>query len=260
MWWYLNKIIQSAGINAEITGFYTGGAYFSQWIDRYNNNEAVDCWKSVNGSDWEKTTANFKDTLKENWDIIEFQQGSYQSIKWEKEWEPYWSQLVSIVKRNCLGKTLIAFNCSYTPGINGNLSPYPNSKEGQKQWQQLNYDNTKKFMALSGIFNISPGGATMWSLRRDTTINTEDSKDLSSDNLHPDNGLPIYALGGTFFETYISPMYNISFDTIEWKPDTSTQKTPFNFGYKELTDENRLKVREIIKLSLSNRFGFNELV
>ena len=72
MWWYLNKIIQSAGINAEITGFYTGGAYFSQWIDRYNNNEAVDCWKSVNGSDWGKTTANFKDTLKGNWDIIEF--------------------------------------------------------------------------------------------------------------------------------------------------------------------------------------------
>lgn len=260
MWWYLNKIIQSAGINAEITGFYTSGAYFSQWIDRYNNNEAVDCWKSVNGSDWEKTTANFKDTLKENWDIIEFQQGAYQSIKWEEEWEPYWSQLVSIVKRNCLGKTIIGFNCSYTPGINGNLRPYPNSQEGQKQWQQLNYDNTKKFMALSGIFNISPGGATMWSLRRDTTINTEDSNDLSSDNLHPDNGLPIYALGGTFFETYISPMYNTSFDTIEWKPDISTQKTPFNFGYKELTDENRLKVREIIKLSLSNRFGFNELV
>lgn len=258
-WWYLNKIIQSAGINAEITGFYTGGAYFSQWIDRYKNNEAVDCWKSTNGSDWEKTTANFKDTLNEGWDIIEFQQGAYQAIKWEQEWEPYWSELVSIVKRNCNFDTVIAFNCSYTPGVNGNLSPYPNSQDGQKQWQQLNYENTQKFMALSGIYNVSPGGATMWSLRREPTINTEDAKDLASDNLHPDNGLPIYALGGTLFETYIAPMYGISFTSVEWKPDTSIAKTPFNFGYQEMSNDQREKVRNIVKLSLSNRFGFNEL-
>jgi hypothetical protein len=258
-WWYLNKIIQSAGINAEITGFYTGGAYFSQWIDRYKNNEAVDCWKSTNGSDWEKTTANFKDTLNEGWDIIEFQQGAYQAIKWEQEWEPYWSELVSIVKRNCNFDTIIAFNCSYTPGVNGNLSPYPKSQDGQKQWQQLNYENTQKFMALSGIYNVSPGGATMWSLRREPTINTEDAKDLASDNLHPDNGLPIYALGGTLFETYIAPMYGVSFTSVEWKPDTSIAKTPFNFGYQEMSNDQREKVRNIVKLSLSNRFGFNEL-
>lgn len=258
-WWYLNKIIQSAGIDAEITGFFTGGAYFSQWIDRYKNNEAVDCWKSTNGSDWEKTTANFKDTLNEGWDIIEFQQGAYQAIKWEQEWEPYWSELVSIVKRNCNFDTIIAFNCSYTPGVKGNLSPYPNSQDGQKQWQQLNYENTQKFMALSGIYNVSPGGATMWSLRREPTINTEDAKDLASDNLHPDNGLPIYALGGTLFETYIAPMYGVSFASVEWKPDVSIAKTPFNFGYQEMSNDQREKVRNIIKLSLSNRFGFNEL-
>ena len=258
-WWYLNKIIQSAGIDAEITGFFTGGAHFSQWIDRYKNNEAVDCWKSTNGSDWEKTTANFKDTLNEGWDIIEFQQGASQAIKWEQEWEPYWSELVSIVKRNCNFDTIIAFNCSYTPGVKGNLSPYPNSQDGQKQWQQLNYENTQKFMALSGIYNVSPGGATMWSLRREPTINTEDAKDLASDNLHPDNGLPIYALGGTLFETYIAPMYGVSFASVEWKPDISIAKTPFNFGYQEMSNDQREKVRNIVKLSLSNRFGFNEL-
>lgn len=258
-WWYLNKIIQSAGINAEITGFFTGSAYFAQWIDRYKNNEAVDCWKSTNGSDWEKTTANFKDTLNEGWDIIEFQQSAHLAIKWEQGWEPYWSELVSIVKRNCNFDTIIAFNCSYTPAINGNLSPYPNTVDGQKQWQQLNYENTQKFMALSGIYNVSPGGATMWSLRREPTINTEDAKDLAFDKLHPDNGLPIYALGGTFFETYISPMYGISFDKVEWKPDISIQKTPFNNAWLELNDQQRIKIRKIIKLSLSNRFGFNEL-
>ena len=78
--------------------------------------------------------------------------------------------------------------------------------------------------------------------------------------LHPDNGLPIYALGGTFFETYISPMYGISFDKVEWKPDISIQKTPFNNAWQELNDQQRIKIRKIIKLSLSNRFGFNELV
>lgn len=256
-WWYLNKIIQSAGINAEITGFFTGSAYFAQWIDRYKNNEAVDCWKSTNGSDWEKTTANFKDTLNEGWDIIEFQQSANLAIKWEQGWEPYWSELVSIVKRNCNFDTIIAFNCSYTPAISGNLSPYPNTVDGQKQWQQLNYENTQKFMALSGIYNVSPGGATLWSLRREPTINI--SNDLAFDKLHPDNGLPIYALGGTFFETYISPMYGISFDKVEWKPDISIQKTPFNNAWQELNDQQRIKIRKIIKLSLSNRFGFNEL-
>ena len=257
-WWYLNKIIKSAGIEAEITGFYTGGAYFSQWIDRYNKNESIDCWKSANGSDWEQTTANFKDALNENWDIIEFQQGAYQAIKWDEEWAPYWSELVSIVKRNCNHDTVIAFNSSYTPAINGNLSPYPNTVDGQKLWQQENYINTQKFMALSGIFNVSPGGATIWSLRREPTINI--SNDLAFDKLHPDNGLPIYALGGTFFETYISPMYGISFDKVEWKPDISIQKTPFNNAWQELNDQQRIKIRKIIKLSLSNRFGFNELV
>ena len=256
-WWYLNKMTQSAGINAEITGFFTGSAYFAQWIDRYKNNEAVDCWKSTNGSDWEKTTANFKDTLNEGWDIIEFQQSAHLAIKWEQGWEPYWSELVSIVKRNCNFDTIIAFNCSYTPAINGNLSPYPNTVDGQKQWQQLNYENTQKFMALSGIYNVSPGGATIWSLRREPTINI--SNDLAFDKLHPDNGLPLYALGGTFFETYISPMYGISFDKVEWKPDISIQKTPFNNAWQELNDQQRIKIRKIIKLSLSNRFGFNEL-
>jgi hypothetical protein len=77
--------------------------------------------------------------------------------------------------------------------------------------------------------------------------------------LHPDNGLPIYALGGTLFETYIAPMYGVSFTSVEWKPDTSIAKTPFNFGYQEMSNDQREKVRNIVKLSLSNRFGFNEL-
>lgn len=115
-----------------------------------------------------------------------------------------------------------------------------------------------KIYGIKWHFNVSPGGATIWSLRREPTINI--SNDLASDKLHPDNGLPIYALGGTFFETYISPMYGISFDKVEWKPDISIQKTPFNNAWQELNDQQRIKIRKIIKLSLSNRFGFNELV
>lgn len=55
-------------------------------------------------------------------------------------------------------------------------------------------------------------------------------------------------------------MYGISFDKVEWKPDISIQKTPFNNAWQELNDQQRIKIRKIIKLSLSNRFGFNELV
>lgn len=254
-WWYLNKILQSAGINAELTCFYTGGAYFSQWIDRYNNNQSIDCWKSTNGSDWVKTTALFKDTLNEEWDIIGFQQGAFQSIKWESEWLPYIEDVVSIVKRSCGVDTIIAFNSTWTPAISGNLSPFSNDKDGQKEWQQLNYDNVKKFMAISGIDNVCPNGATMWAMRQNNQLNI--SNDMADDTLHPNNGLPIYALAGTFFETYIAPMYGVSFNNVEWMPNESTQKAPVSgASWQNITEHQRELIRNIIRLSLSNRFGF----
>lgn len=257
-WWYLNKILQSAGINAELTCFYTGGAYFSQWIDRYNNNQSVDCWKSTNGEDWNQTTALFKDTLDENWDIIGFQQGAFQSIKWETEWLPFIEQIVSIVKRSCGIDTVMAFNSTWTPAVTGNLAPFENTVNGQKEWQQLNYDNVKKFMLLSGIDNVSPNGATMWAMRRNPELNI--SSDMASDTLHPDNGLPIYALAGTFFETFIAPMYGISFDSIDWLPDESTQKAPVSgASWQPISSEQRDLIRKIIRLSLSNRFGFSTI-
>lgn len=257
-WWYLNKILQSAGINAELTCFYTGGAYFSQWIDRYNNNQSVDCWKSTNGEDWNKTTALFKDTLDEGWDIIGFQQGAFQSIKWETEWLPFIEQIVSIVKRSCGIDTVIAFNSTWTPAVTGNLAPFENTENGQKEWQQLNYDNVKKFISLSGIDNVSPNGATMWAMRKNPELNI--SSDMASDTLHPDNGLPIYALAGTFFETFIAPMYGISFDSVDWLPDESTQKAPVSGNsWQSISSEQRDLIRKIIKLSFSNRFGFETL-
>lgn len=257
-WWYLNKIIKSAGINAELTCFYTGGAYFSQWVERYNNNASVDCWKSSNGSDWVKTTSNFKDTLNESWDIIGFQQGAYAAIEWENRWKDHWSELASIVKRSCGVDTIIAFNSTWTPPIDGNLSPYPNSVEGQKLWQTDNYNNVRRFMGLSGINNVSPNGATIWAMRRNESLNL--LEDLATDSLHPDNGLPMYALAGTFFETFIAPMYGISFDSVDWMPDSTTQKAPVSgSNYQSISAEQRELVRKIIKLALSDRFGFREL-
>lgn len=257
-WWYLNKILQSAGINAELTCFYTGGAYFSQWIERWDNNTAVDCWKSTNGSNWAQTTAPFKTTLLEGWDIIAYQQGAYQAIDWSGYWANQWSQLLRYIKQACGVDTVIAFNSTWTPGVNSNLSPYPNTVDGQKQWQTDNYTNTRRFMALSGIYNVSPNGANIWAMRRNPALNL--GNDLVTDNLHPDNGLPMYGLTGCFFETFIAPMYGVSFDAVDWLPDASTQKAPVSgSSFQAITTDQRDIIRQTIKLALSDRFGFNQL-
>ncbi len=257
-WWYLNKIIQSAGINAELTCFYTGGAYFSEWINRWDNDSVVDCWKSTNGSDWSQTTAPFKTTLLEGWDIIAYQQGAYQSIDWAKYWNNQWSKLLRYVKQSCGIDTVIAFNSTWAPSINGDLAPFENDIDGQRQWQLLNFLNTSKFMSLSGIDNISPNGSLMWAMRRSPELNF--GNDLASDNLHPDNGLPIYGLAGCFFETFIAPMYGVSFDAVEWLPDESTPKAPVSGStFQAVSKEQRNIIRQMIKLAMSDRFGFNDL-
>lgn len=257
-WWYLNKIIKAAGVTATMKCFYTGSAYFAQWIDRFENNTSVDCWTSSDGGDWVKTTANFKDTLSEGWDIIAFQQGAYYSIQWDTQWKPYMEDIVSIVKRSCGIDTVVAFNSTWTPSVNGNLSPYENTIAGQKDWQTLNYINTQRFMNSSGINIVAPNGATMWAMRRNAQLNL--SGDLATDGLHPDNGLPMYGLAGTWYETYIAPMYGVSFDEIDWLPTTSTQKAPPSGStWQPISTTQRDIIRNIIKLSLSDRFGFNEL-
>lgn len=254
-WWYLNKIIKSAGINAELTGFFVGGASFSTWNGFWDNDTVSDCWTSTNGSDWVQSTAPFKTTLLNKWDIVAFQQGAWQSRTWDA-YSNHWSSLVSHVKESCGIDTVIAFNSTWTPAINGELSPYPNTVDGQKQWQQDSYNMTKRFMSLSGIYNVSPCGAAMWAMRRNSQLNL--GNDLATDHLHPDAGLPMYALSGVFFETYISPMYGVSFNAVNWLPDANTQQSPASANaYQPIDTTQRDIIRKIIKLAISDRFGFS---
>jgi hypothetical protein len=109
-------------------------------------------------------------------------------------------------------------------------------------------------MNLSGIYNVSPNGKTMY-LLRDSELNTE--TDLADDGLHPNNGLPIYALGGTFFETYIAPMFGISFKTVEWLPTSSTQKASVSKQtWTPVSSEDALVIKSIIRQALGDRFKF----
>lgn len=275
-WWYLNHILGEAWDNVEIHSYYLGSAEFDEWIGMYNNTflptassrSARRC-VSVNNSDWmmnikdsgDYTAQSFRDDfyndlVSGDWDVIAFQQGARQAPLWVN-WENY-KELVSLVKRNCRFDTVIAFNQTWTPGVDSvDLSPDPKSVVGQKNWQIKNWYNTKKFMALSGIYNISPCGDTMWSMRRDETLNL--SNDMAGDNLHPDNGLPIYGLAGTFYETFFAPMTGVPFDNIDWLPTPSTQKAVVSHStWQSISTEQRERIRKIIKLSLSNRFGFNE--
>lgn len=258
-WWYLKDLLREAGINAEMTCFYTGGAYFQQWIDRYENNTAVDCWVSVNGANYTTTQKNFRDTLEEGWDIIAYQQGAYQSRQWSY-YENSWSKLLSYIRRSCGYDTLIAFNSTWTPALQGNLSPYENTEEGQKEWQEEAYQMCKRFLALSGLNSfVAPNGATLWAVRHHPDLK-DDVTDLAGDALHPNNGLPMYAISATWFETFIAPMFGVSIETIDWIPDTSTQKAPVSGSrWTDISTSQRDIIRKIIRLSASNRFGFETL-
>jgi lysophospholipase L1-like esterase len=285
-WWYLNKITGNLGINAEIHGYYVGHSCFDEWISLYNNDLSPFAgsessrgsyrYVSVNGAnytskrrvsggefgDQEFRDAWYEDLISEDWDIIAFQQGAHQAPKW-KYWESG-PELVSIIRRHCGPNTMIAFNSTWTPSVTSSSLPNDTdglcskTLEGQKLWQTMNFDNCKRFMNITGISNVSPNGAMMYTLRRDPKMNI-DGDDLCYDGLHPNHGLPMFALASVFYETFIAPFYGISIKECTWLPSTSDKKGPFNNSvFRPVTEAQRDRIYEYVRLSLSNRFGFNE--
>ena len=285
-WWYLNKITGNLGINAEIHGYYVGHSCFDEWISLYNNDLSPFAgsessrgsyrYVSVNGAnytsqrrvsggefgDQEFRDAWYEDLISEDWDIIAFQQGAHQAPKW-KYWESG-PELVSIIRRHCGPNTMIAFNSTWTPSVTSSSLPNDTdglcskTLEGQKLWQTMNFDNCKRFMNITGISNVSPNGAMMYTLRRDPKMNI-DGDDLCYDGLHPNHGLPMFALASVFYETFIAPFYGISIKECTWLPSTSDKKGPFNNSvFRPVTEAQRDRIFEYVRLSLSNRFGFNE--
>lgn len=114
-------------------------------------------------------------------------------------------------------------------------------------------------MALSGLNSASiPNGSTVWAIRNHPLLKDE-TNDLANDNLHLNNGLPMYATSATMWETLIAPMFGISIEMIDWIPSNDTQRCVVSSGYTEITEEQRNIIRKIIKLSASDRFGLNIL-
>lgn len=257
-WWYLNYLLKEAGINANICCFYQGGAPFSSWLNAYDSNASIECYNSSNGSDFSRKDKPFKDTLESgDWDLITIQNGAVSSRDWNS-FSSTWSKMVSIIRRNSKPTTLIAFNCAWVPPIDGDLRPYENTREGQKMFQQDIYDNYKRFSVLSGIPYCVPTGATVWAMRNNSSL--EDSDDLSPDNLHLKNGLPIYATASTWFETFIPEMYNVSINDIDWLPTEDTPKNIINTtGFVPISTDQKKLIVEIVKLSASDRYGFSVL-
>lgn len=125
-------------------------------------------------------------------------------------------------------------------------------------FQQDIYDNYKRFSVLSGIPYCVPTGATVWAMRNNSSL--EDSDDLSPDNLHLKNGLPIYATASTWFETFIPEMYNVSINDIDWLPTEDTPKNIINTtGFVPISTDQKKLIVEIVKLSASDRYGFSVL-
>ena len=276
-WWYTNKIIASAGINAEIHAYYMGSSEFKEWVQLYNNDltpitSTRGCRRhvSVNGANWtinvkgsnNYTAQNFRDDFYADmtagdWDLIVIQQGAKTSQFWA-DWQ-YYKDWLYIIKQNCNPDTVIGFNSTWTPALGHRYltDNQPNTYEGQNEWQRINYDHTQKFMKHTGIDLVIPNGALLRILRASSDINIAEQNDLADDGLHLNNGLPEYAAAGNFFQTLIAPMYGVDFDTVEWVPTTSTQKSAVSgTSYYPMTDELRTLVRKAIKMSQADRFGF----
>jgi hypothetical protein len=277
-WFYLNKLINDAGISAEIHCYYMGHSQFHEWIDLYNNDltpfagdeasRSAIKYISLNGADWTLSTYSssgtynaqsyrddfYNDLIAGDWDIIAFQQGARQAPYWDLYWKDYWSELVSIVRRNCGIDTVIAFNSTWAPAVqdSAELAPWPATREGQAGWQQANWNNTTKFMSLSGIHNVSPNGKLI-SLLRSSDLNT--NTDLADDGLHINNGRGMYGLAACMYQTYIAPMYGIDINDVDWLPTSSSQKIT-GYAYDEITSVQADEIKAFVKLALSKRFAF----
>lgn len=287
-WWYLNKMFADANVVADLHAYYMGHSQFREWSQLYNNDlsplsgdeedrDARYC-TSFNGADWSAEIYNdrfggaqstvtaqefrdafYADITAGNWDIIAYQQGAKETITWDA-WS-YYPDLVSILRRNLAPGGFLAFNGTWTPGVNwSGMSTYgyENSVDGQRAWQEDSNHWTKQFMVRSGQNKVAPNGAMVWAMRRDNTLNL--SGDMTSDNLHLQNGLPMYAVAGCWWETFIQPSMGISFDSLSWMPTTSTQKIHFNgSGFQNISAAQQTLIRKYVKLSLSDRFGFRTL-
>ena len=125
-------------------------------------------------------------------------------------------------------------------------------------WQTMNNDNCKRFMNLTGVNTVSPNGAMFYTLRRDSAINI-DGDDLCYDGLHPNHGLPMFALASVFYQTFIAPFYDVSIDQCTWLPKSSDKRGPFNNSvFRTISDLQKDRIYQYVHMSLDNRFGFND--
>jgi hypothetical protein len=270
-YWYLNKITQAAGINALIKTAFIAGGSFSQWIDAYNNNTAVSGYSSENGSDWSANGNTVLSTLfaEQDWDIVCFQQGALVGRIWDN-YEGYWKDWLSIIRRNINSKAILCYNATWTPAINidgiytpskmADLTPYNNDRDGQALWQKDNNENIAKFTTLAGLqAYIAPCGAAVYAARRHPDLK-DDNHDLADDGIHLNSGMPAYIPAATWYETFLAPIYGISIDTITWIPDEETQKCAVSWdNYTAMTEQHRQEICKIVKLAASDRLGLRVL-
>lgn len=267
-WWYLNKLTQAVGINATIKCYFSSACPFSKWVDRYEGKEETGTstdfrrFDSVNGSDWSveyvTDTTEFKHSLEEDWDVIIFQQGSSDSTNWDSDngYANHYQKLMSYVKRSAKPWTVICYNNTWTPKLGAGSTQ---TKEAQQKWQELNNENCIKFTNAVGLSNfVIPCGAAVWALRNDSVIT--DADDFMKDDLHIKNGLPMYLTGLTLFRAVVTPFYGIDIDDIAWLPDESTQKNPASgSSWMSVDSEQGARVKQMVKLAFSNRYGFYTL-
>lgn len=267
-WWYLNKLTQAVGINATIKCYFSSACPFSKWVDRYEGKEETGTstdfrrFDSVNGSDWNveyvTDTTEFKRSLEEDWDVIVFQQGSSDSTNWDSDngYANHYQKLMSYIKRSAKPWTVICYNNTWTPKLGASTTQ---TKEAQMGWQKANNDNCIKFTNAVGLSNfVIPCGAAIWALRNDSVIT--DADDFMKDDLHIKNGLPIYLTGLTLFRAVVTPFYGVDIDDVAWLPDESTQKNPASgSSWMSIDSEQAARVKQMVKLAFSNRYGFYTL-
>lgn len=228
----LPKIIETCSLkNICIGHLIAGGATLKQYYDSYMKDSAIGLYQ-VTDDQMKWTTISKKITMKQalqyaDWDIITFQQVSYEAGRFQT-YQPYLSNLIDIAKKECKNSTpVFVWQMSWAYGTGCTEEVF--GRYGYNQMKMYNdiINATKIMMGQSDIDIVVPIGTAIQNLRN-TNLNNP-PLDITRDFRHIDQGVGRYTASCTLFQALIAPIYDVNlFDT-----------HPFGLsGNIPLTDEN----------------------
>lgn len=204
--YYFSQLIDSAHINREKLCVYSAtapSARMDKWLNVINNSETVRLTNDVVGVKMEDE-GSLHHLLNQAWDVIIIQQASDVSYKWHTY--KCVSEYVERIKSICPNKNLCVFFqqvWSHTP----NEDPYMFG---------TNVNCSRRIEFVLGEGCVIPTGVAIQNARN-TRLNDGDY--LTSDKWHLSIGMGRYVAALTWFETLLSPVFDLSIKNNTARPE-----------------------------------------